>query len=104
MEAVQLQTQAALFGARPAVKPAAAKTDAQIEKAAQDFEAVFLGQMVDQMYTGLDAKGPFGGGFAEQTYRSLFTQEIGRQMSAGGGVGLAEAVYAEMVKLQGGEK
>jgi peptidoglycan hydrolase FlgJ len=73
-------------------------------KAAQDFEAVFLGQMVDQMYTGLDAKGPFGGGFAEQTYRSLFTQEIGRQMSAGGGVGLAEAVYAEMVKLQGGEK
>ena len=88
-----------------AAKPAAAiDRNSPTYKAAQDFEAVFLGQMVDQMYTGLDAKAPFGGGFAEQTYRSLFTQEIGRQMSAGGGVGLAEAVYAEMVKLQGGKK
>ena len=40
-------------------------------KAAQDFESVFLGEMVAQMYTGLDAKGTFSGGFAEQTYRSL---------------------------------
>jgi Rod binding domain-containing protein len=73
-------------------------------KAAQDFESVFLGQMVAQMYTGLDAQGPFGGGFAEQTYRSLLYQELGRQMSAGGGVGIADAVYAEMVRLQGGDK
>jgi flagellar protein FlgJ len=96
---------------RAAAPPAAAQSAAPAidrnsptYKAAQDFESVFLGQMVEQMYTGLEAKGPFGGGFAEQTYRSLLNQEIGRQMSAGGGVGLADAVYAEMVKLQGGEK
>ena len=47
---------------------------------------------------------PFGGGFAEETYRSLLYQEIGRQMSASGGVGIADAVYAEMVKLQGDVK
>lgn len=73
-------------------------------KAAQDFESVFLGEMVAQMYTGLDAQGPFGGGFAEQTYRSLLYQELGRQMSAGGGVGIADAVYAEMVRMQGDVK
>ena len=73
-------------------------------KAAQDFESVFLGQMVAQMYTGLDAQGPFGGGFAEETYRSLLYQELGRQMAAGGGVGIADAVYAEMVKMQGDVK
>jgi Rod binding domain-containing protein len=89
-----------------AAQPAKAAIDrnSPTYKAAQDFESVFLGQMVEQMYAGLDAKGPFGGGFAEQTYRSLLNQEIGRQMAAGGGVGLADAVYAEMVKLQGGEK
>jgi Rod binding domain-containing protein len=87
-------------------QPAAPAVDrnSRAYKAAQDFESVFLGQMVAQMYTGLDAKGTFGGGFAEETYRSLLYQEIGRQMSAGGGVGIADAVYAEMVKLQGDVK
>jgi peptidoglycan hydrolase FlgJ len=92
-------------------KPAAAQSAAPAidrsspaYKAAQDFESVFLGQMVAQMYTGLDAQGPFGGGFAEETYRSLLYQEIGRQMAVAGGVGIADAVYAEMVKLQGDVK
>ena len=89
-----------------AAQPAAPTVDrnSRAYKAAQDFESVFLGQMVAQMYTGLDAKGTFGGGFAEETYRSLLYQEIGRQMSASGGVGIADAVYAEMVKLQGDVK
>ncbi|MGH6962410.1 MAG: rod-binding protein [Dongiaceae bacterium] len=88
-----------------APQPAAPAVDrnSRAYKAAQDFESVFLGQMVAQMYTGLDAQGTFGGGFAEETYRSLLYQEIGRQMSAGGG-GIADAVYAEMVKLQGDVK
>ena len=73
-------------------------------KAAKEFESVFLGQMVAQMYSGTEAKGPFSGGFAEETYRSLLNQELGRQMSAGGGVGIADAVYAEILKLQGGVK
>jgi Rod binding domain-containing protein len=104
------------IAAKPAASPAASQPAASESaapaidrsspayKAAQDFESVFLGEMVAQMYTGLDAKGPFGGGFAEQTYRSLLYQEIGRQMSASGGVGITDAVYAEMIKLQGGVK
>ena len=97
--------------AKPAASPATAQPAAAAidrnspaYKAAQDFESVFLGQMVAQMYTGLDAQGTFGGGFAEETYRSLLYQELGRQMSASGGVGIADAVYAEMVKLQGDVK
>jgi peptidoglycan hydrolase FlgJ len=97
---------AAPAAAQAADQPAAPAVDrnSRAYKAAQDFESVFLGQMVAQMYTGLDAKGTFGGGFAEETYRSLLYQEIGRQMSASGGVGIADAVYAEMVKLQGDVK
>ena len=98
-------------GKLPVPQPIAADANAptidrnsRAYKAAQDFESVFLGQMVAQMYTGLDAQGPFGGGFAEETYRSLLYQELGRQMAAGGGVGIADAVYAEMVKMQGDVK
>jgi Rod binding domain-containing protein len=39
-----------------------------------------------------------------RTYRSLLNQELGRQMAAGGGVGIADAVYAEMLKMQGDVK
>ena len=74
-------------------------------KAAQEFESVFLAQMVAQMHAGIAVDGPFGGGPAEETYRSLMYQELGRQMAlSGGGVGIAAAVYDEMVKLQGGSE
>lgn len=93
-----------MAGSPPAVQPAAPAIDrdSAAYKSAQEFESVFLTQMVSQMYSGLDAQGPFGGGFAEETYRSLLYQEIGRQMAAGGGVGIADAVYEEIVKMQGG--
>ena len=103
MDPVTVTPAASQAAATPPAAPAIDRNSAAY-KAAQDFESVFLGQMVAQMYTGLDAQGTFGGGFAEETYRSLLYQEIGRQMSASGGVGIADAVYAEMVKLQGDVK
>jgi Rod binding domain-containing protein len=87
----------------PAAAPAVDRNSAAY-KAAQEFEAVFLAQMVAQMHSGIEAKGPFGGGFAEETYRALLYQEIGRQMALSGGVGIAAAVYDEMVKSQGGSE
>jgi len=94
-----------------AAQPAkAAQHDAAIDrqskayKAAQEFESVFLAQTVAQMHVGVTADGPFSGGFAEETYKSLLYQEIGRQMAASGGVGIANAVYQEMIKLQGQSK
>jgi len=98
---------ALLAAARPAK---AAQPEAPIDrqsktyKAAQEFESVFLAQTVAQMHVGVTADGPFSGGFAEETYKSLLYQEIGRQMAASGGVGIANAVYQEMIKLQGESK
>jgi Rod binding domain-containing protein len=90
--------------ATTATAPAPAGRNRAAYKAAQEFEAVFLSQMVEQMNIGLKSGGPFGGGFAEETYRSLMYQEVGRQMAQSGGVGIADAVYQEILKLQGGAK
>jgi Rod binding domain-containing protein len=89
-----------------ATTPAASPIDrkSRAYKAAQEFEAVFLSQMVQEMNIGLKSDGVFGGGFAEETYRSLMYQEVGRQMAQTGGVGIADAVYQEIIKLQGGSK
>ena len=74
---------------------------AQAAKAAQEFEAVFLSQMLQPMFDGLKTDGTFGGGFAEEIYRGLMLENIGREMAASGGIGLSDAVLAEMVRMQG---
>jgi flagellar protein FlgJ len=70
-------------------------------RAAQEFESVFLSQMLQPMFDGLKTDGTFGGGFAEEVYRGLMLENIGRDMAATGGIGLGDAVMAEMVKMQG---
>ena len=53
------------------------------------------------MFQGLKTDGMFGGGSGEQVFRSLMIQEVGKEISAGGGIGIADAVYGEMLRMQG---
>ena len=72
-------------------------------EAAQEFEAVFLSQMGSHMFSGLATDGPFGGGPSEQTYRAMLYQEFGKVLAKAGGVGIADAVMREMLKIQEGQ-
>jgi Rod binding domain-containing protein len=71
-----------------------------IRHAAEDFEAVFLAEMMRPMFESLNTEGPFGGGGAERTYRSLMVDEYGKALSKNGGVGIAAAVERELLKIQ----
>lgn len=73
----------------------------QIRQTAEEFEATFLAQMLKPMFENLSTDGMFGGGFGEQMYRSMLTDEMGKSIAAAGGVGLADTVQREMLKLQG---
>ncbi len=72
----------------------------QMRKTAQDFEASFLSQMFKPMFEGLETDGPFGGGSAEETWRSFLLDAMARQTVKAGGVGLADTVMSEMLKMQ----
>jgi len=72
-------------------------------EAAQDFEAFFLGQMLQPMFADLDAEEPFGGGAAESMWRSLLVDEYGKAFARQGGVGIADMVLREMIKMQEGQ-
>ena len=79
---------------------AAGKSEAAAAKAAQDFEAMFLAQMLKPMFAGIETEGFFGGGAGEKAYRSMMVDEYGKAIAKAGGVGIAEQVKAEMLKLQ----
>lgn len=76
------------------------KTSREAVKVAREFEAAFLGQMLQPMFTNVDAASPFGGGAAEQTFRPMLINEFANAISARGGVGVADAVLREIVRIQ----
>lgn len=69
--------------------------------AAGKFEAQFLSFMFQQMFEGVKTDGPFGGGNGEAMFRSLMTEAMGKEVAAAGGIGLADTVQREMLKMQG---
>lgn len=68
---------------------------------AQSFEASFLSAMLQPMFASLSTEAPFGGGKGEEMFRSFLTEAIAKQVARSGGVGVADTVQREMLKLQG---
>ena len=73
---------------------------ARADKAAQDFEAVYISEMLKPMIETVEVDENFGGGKGEEVFRGLLVQELGKSISKQGGLGLAEHVRAELLKIQ----
>jgi len=70
-------------------------------KAARDFEAMALGQLLQPMFATVDtAHGVFGGGSGEEAWTPMFIDAIGKNLAAHGGIGIARPVFAEMLRAQ----
>jgi len=77
-----------------------AKTHAKARAVAQDFEAVFLNTMFQQMFTGIGEEGPLGGGPGIGVWRSFLTEEYSKSFAKAGGVGIGDQVYRELIAQQ----
>lgn len=85
------------------LRPVAAAPNAnsaRMRATAESFEASFLSEMLKPMFQGLSTDGMFGGGDAEQTWRSFMIDAMAKQTVKAGGIGLADTVMAEMIKMQ----
>jgi flagellar protein FlgJ len=74
---------------------------ADIEKTAKNFESSFLSVMLGQMFSGVKTSAPFGGGHGEDMFKSMLTDAMAKQVVKAGGLGVADSVAKEMLKLQG---
>ena len=80
--------------------PAPPAPTARMRETAEAFEASFLAQMLKPMFEGLSTDGPFGGGEAESTWRSFMIEAMAKQTVKAGGIGLADQVVSQMLKMQ----
>jgi Rod binding domain-containing protein len=90
----------ALNAAQASAITAGASTKTKAHAAAQNFEAVFLNTMFEQMYTGIDGDGPFGGSGATKVWRSFLTDEYAKSFAKAGGIGIASHVYQSLMAQQ----
>lgn len=75
----------------------------RIWAAAKKFEAMAIGQLLAPMFDTVDtAHSLFGGGDAESSWKPMLVEAIGKQIEAHGGLGLAQPVYAAMLRAQEG--
>ncbi len=90
-----------LINANAALAPKALDANhAKAKGAAQDFEAVFLNSMFQQMFTGIDGDGPFGGSGATGVWRSMLTDTYAKSIAKSGGIGIADQVYRSLIRHQ----
>jgi len=82
------------------VAPGAALDPSAARKAAQDFESFFLSQSFENMFSSVGADPMFGGGSSETVYRSLLMQEYSKVAAKNGGIGIADAVQREIIRMQ----
>lgn len=74
----------------------------KLRNAAQEFESIFVQQMLEAMDKTIDRENSvLSGGSSEQYFRSMLNQEIAKSMSTrqgGSGFGLAESIYRQMAE------
>jgi peptidoglycan hydrolase FlgJ len=77
------------------------KIKSKAKSAAQDFESMFLNTVFQQMLTGIDGDGPFGGSGALKVWRSFLSDQYAKSFAKAGGIGIAADVYHELLQQQG---
>jgi Rod binding domain-containing protein len=83
-EGPQMQRDARALALRP--------EGANIAQAAQQFEALFVAELLKRAQEPAFSDTPFSGGSAGALYRDLFAEEVAQRIAAGGGLGLAQAL------------
>jgi len=76
-------------------------TDAKIDNTAKEFEAVLLAELMAPMFETVKESPLFGGdGAGAEAWRGMLHQEYAKAVAERGGVGIADAVKAELIRLQ----
>ena len=71
-----------------------------LRRAAEEFESVFLSEMLGPMFEGLDTEGLGGGGMGEQIFRPMLIERYAEAIGRAGGVGIADSVVREFMRMQ----
>ena len=67
---------------------------------AEEFESIFLAQLIEQMMGESTQSEMFGGGPGESAFRGMLNEEYAKVMARAGGIGLADDLAREIMRMQ----
>lgn len=99
---LDLQLNQALSASRSggATAQTTATTPEAARAAAEDFESVFLAQMMEAMFAQVGEDDPFGGGPGANAFRGMLNEEYAKVMAQSGGLGLSDRLTSEILRYQ----
>jgi peptidoglycan hydrolase FlgJ len=84
-----------------AINKALSPAEQKIKKTADDFETMFLENMMAQVFPQESGEGPIGdNGTGSQVYRGMLVNEYAKTVAKSGGVGISDAIYRQMLQMQ----
>lgn len=101
-EFLNAQFQNAVSAGQSTPRAPKVSSEAEAFKAAQEFESVFLAQLITSMM-GESTKSEFNGGAGEDAFQGILHEEYARVFAKSGGIGLAEPLAREILRMQEGE-
>ncbi|OHD12696.1 MAG: hypothetical protein A2Z96_07430 [Spirochaetes bacterium GWB1_48_6] len=72
----------------------------KLYQAAQDFEGLFVKQMLNSMRKTVEKGGMMDGGMGEEIFSDMLYDEYGKSMTKNAGFGLADSLYQQLYFLE----
>ena len=74
---------------------------ARVRQQAEEFEGVFLNTLTKELFSSIKTdESVLGGGFGEETWRSMQSEQLAAAMAQNGGLGIAEQLLPELLAMQ----
>jgi flagellar protein FlgJ len=82
----------------PAKAEISAKKDAELKKAASDFESIFINQIFERMRASSPKGGFLDSSREHEIFTSMQDQEVSKALAQRGGIGLSKIIYEQLKK------
>lgn len=74
---------------------------ARVRQQAEEFEGVFLNTLTKELFSSIKTdQSAMGGGFGEETWRSMQSEQLAATMAQNGGLGIAEQLLPDLLAMQ----
>ena len=80
-------------------RPGTSKTNKQLKSLSQQFESIFVHQLLKSMRSTVQKTGLFDS-HATNMYESLHDEEIAKLITEQKGIGLADVIYRDLARLE----
>lgn len=71
-----------------------------VRDAAEKFESIFLKNMMEAMFTGLEDGGTWGSGEGSEAWQGMLIDEYAKSIAQTGGIGLADSIERQLLEIQ----